>query len=151
MARRLIGRGSEMQIAKAAIAAPGKPHALAGFGQIGEHGFFVLVEDLGPHGHAQHPVGARPPGALLAHAVLAVFGEHMRRIAEIDERVQPVHRLGPDIAPPAAIAAIGPAIFDIFLAPEAGAAIAAAPRPDVDLSEIEELHRLARTSLQTSR
>jgi hypothetical protein len=42
----------------------------------------------------------------------------MLLVAEIDQRVQPVHRLGPDIAAAPAIAAIGPAMLDELLAAE---------------------------------
>ena len=46
MARRAVGRGLEVKIAEAAIAALGQHHALAELGQVGEQGLVVLVEDL---------------------------------------------------------------------------------------------------------
>jgi hypothetical protein len=68
----------------------------------------------------------------------------MLLIAEIDQRVQPVDRLGPDIAAAAAIAAIGPAMLDEFLAAEADRTAAAAAGAQVDLRKIEKLHGVTR-------
>ena len=44
------------------------------------------------------------------------------------------------VAAASAIAAIGAAIFDELLAPEADSARAARTGPDIDLGEIEEFH-----------
>ena len=115
---RAVGRAFEMQVAETAIAALGQQHALAGRRQVGDHGFLILFEDLGPDRHAQDDIVARGPGALRAHAMLAGPGKEMLLKAEIDQRVQPLDRLGPDIAATPAIAAIGAAIFDEFLAAE---------------------------------
>ena len=86
-------------------------------GQIGDHRLLILLEDLGARRHAQHDIRAVLAGALPPHAGLAVLGEEMLLVAEIDQRVQPVHRLGPDIAAAAAIAAVGAAILDELLPP----------------------------------
>ena len=72
--------------------------------------------------------------------VLAVLGEEVLLIAEVDEGVQPVHRLDPDRAAMAAVAAIGAAEFDELLPPERDAAGPAAAGADVDFGEVEELH-----------
>ena len=45
----------------------------------------------------------------------------MLLVAEVDQRVQIVHRLDDDVAAAAAIAAVGPAELDELLAPEADA------------------------------
>ena len=99
-----------------------------------------LVENLGADRDAEDHILAILASALLAHAVLAAFGEEMLLVAKIDEGVETVHRLGPDIAAATTIAAIRPAEFDELLAPEADATATTAARADRDLGEIEEFH-----------
>ena len=130
-----------MQVAKAAIAALGQQHALPDHGQIGNHRFFVFVDDLGAHRHAQQHVIAVAPRALAAHAVLAIVGKEMLLIAEIDQRVQPLNGLDPDRAAIAAIAAIRAAEFNELLAPERDAAATARAGADIDFGKIEKFHR----------
>ncbi len=79
-------------------------------------------------------------GALAPHATLPALGEEMLLVAEIDQRVQPVDRLGPDIAALAAVAAVRPAELDVLLAAKRHRAVAARAGPDVDLGEIEKFH-----------
>lgn len=67
----------------------------------------------------------------------------MLGVAEVDERVEPGDGFEDDIAALAAIAAIGAAIFDELLAPEAHGARAARTGADEDLCLIEEMHRCA--------
>ena len=52
---------------------------------------------------------------------MALLGLEMLLIAEIDQGVEIGHAFDDDIAAAAAVAAVGPAEFDIFLAPEAAA------------------------------
>ena len=61
-------------------------------------------------------------------------------VAIVDERVEPIHALGHDIAAAPAIAAVRPAELDEFLAPERHAAGAAIAGADVDFGLIEEFH-----------
>ena len=139
-ARRAVGRGLELRIAAAADAALRQQDALARPGEVGDHGFLVLVQHLRAHRQLDDQVLAAGAAAVLAHAVMAAFGLEMLLVAEIDQRVQIVHRLGIDIAAAAAMAAVRAAELDELLAPEAdraGAAIAAA---DIDLGLVEELH-----------
>lgn len=77
------------------------------------------------------PFGA---GAVAAHAVRADGGLEMLLKAEIDQRVQPVDGLDPDVAASAAIAAVGSTELDEFLAPEGDAARAAVTRLDIDFA-----------------
>ena len=128
VARRLVGRGLEAQVAPAAVAAARQQHALAGPRQVGDQRLAVLLEDLGADRHPQHHVVGALAGALLAHAGLAVPGEEMLLVAVVDQRVQPLDRLGPDVAALAAVAAVGAAELDELLAAEADAAVAAARR-----------------------
>ena len=141
-ARRLVGRGLEMLVAEAAIAALGQPEALADLGQVADQRLVVLVEDLRAGRHLQRHVGALGAGHVAAHAVDAGLGLEMLLVAIVDQRVQPVDGLQPDIAAAAAVAAVRPAELDEFLAPErhrAGAAVAGA---DIDLGLIEKFHRI---------
>ena len=66
----------------------------------------------------------------------------MLRIAEIDQRVQPLDRLENDIAAAPAIAAVRAAIFDIFLAAKADRARAACAGFQIDLGLVEKMHGL---------
>ena len=72
--------------------------------------------------------------------MLAIGRKEMLLIAEVDQSVQPVDRLGPDRSALAAIAAIWPAELDKLFAPEADTATTAAARADIDFAEVEEFH-----------
>src|SRR5206468_2369674 len=123
MARRLVGGTFEMGIAEAAIAAAEQFHPRAILGEIGDQGLAILFIDLGPDRHFHNGIVAIGTGHHLAFAAAAILGLHMLLEAVIDQGVEIVDRLRPDIAAPAAIAAIGTAIFNEFLAPEGDAAI----------------------------
>ena len=139
-ARRPVGRGGEIGVAEAAIAALGKQHPLADMGHVGDDRLAVLVEDLGAGRDLEDHVGALRAGAVLAHAVPARLGLEMLLVAVIDQRVQALDALGPDVAAAPAVAAVGPAELDEFLAPERDGARAAVAGPNIDLGLIEELH-----------
>ena len=79
-------------------------------------------------------------GAVLAHAVATLLGAEVLLIAKVDERVEVFDALGPYVAAATAIAAIGTAKLDKFLAPEADAAVAAIARLHINFDNIEELH-----------
>ena len=125
MARRAIDRPFETGIAKTATAATRQHNALSDLGQVGKQGFIVLGENLCTNGHAQNLVGAVGTGAVAPHAMCAGAGFEMLLVAIVDQRVQPVHALGNDIAAAATISAIGSAKFDIFFAPKTDTARAA--------------------------
>ena len=57
--RRAVGRGGEMGVAEAAVAARGDDDALAHLGEVGEQRAAFLVDDLGSDRNFQHRVGAR--------------------------------------------------------------------------------------------
>ena len=123
-----------MLVAEAAIAAGCEPEALADFGQVADQRLVVFFVDLRAGRHFQRHVGALGAGAVAAHAVDAGLGLEMLLVAIVDQRVQPVDRLHPDIAAAAAVAAVRPAELDELLAPErhrAGAAVAGA---DIDFA-----------------
>jgi hypothetical protein len=64
----------------------------------------------------------------------------MLGIAKVDQRIETRHRFENDIAAFAAIATIGAAIFNIFLAAKADRTGAAAARADIDLGLVEKMH-----------
>ncbi len=142
-ARSLVGRGLEMGVAEAAIAAARERDALADLGHVGDQRFFVLVEDLGSGRNLEDRVGALAAGAVLAHAVGAGLGLEMLLIAVVDQRVEAADAFDDDIAAAAAVAAVRAAEFDEFLAPERQAAGAAVARTDVNLGLIEKFHGLS--------
>src|SRR3712207_6650743 len=140
-ARRPVGRGGEMGVAEAPVAAPGEEHALARMGHVGDERLAVLVEDLGARRHLQHDILALGAGAVLAHAVLALLGLEVLLVAVVDEGVETLDALDPDVAAAAAVAAVRAAELDELLASERHGARAAVAGADVDLGLVEELHR----------
>ena len=139
-ARRAVGRGGEMGVAEAAVAALGDDDALARRLEVGEQRLVVLVEHLRAVRHFQHGVGAAAAGAVLAHAVHAGLGLEMLLVAEVDQRVEAVGAFDHDVAAAPAIAAVGAAELDELLAPERDAARPAVAGADVDAGLIKELH-----------
>ena len=79
-------------------------------------------------------------GLVAAGAALAARRPEMLGVAEVDQRIEALDRLEDDVAALAAVAAVGPAIFDIFLAPEADRARPARAGADEDLGLVEEMH-----------
>jgi hypothetical protein len=64
----------------------------------------------------------------------------MLLVAEIDQRIETAGALDHDVAAPTAVAAVGPAELDEFLAAERDAAGAAVARAHIDPGGIEEFH-----------
>src|SRR5688500_3114960 len=129
-----------MLIAKTAIAAPGEENAVARFGEIGDQGVVVRLEDLGAHGHAQNDIATLGTGAAAAHAVSALLRLEMLLVAIVDEGVQPFDGFCPDIAALAAVTPIGTSELYEFFAAKADAARTPIARAEIDLCLIEELH-----------
>ena len=77
-------------------------------------------------------VGAGDAGGAATGAALAARRAEMLGVAKVDQRVEAGHRFKDDVAALAAIAAVGAAIFDIFLTPKANGTAAAPARFDVD-------------------
>ena len=140
VARRLVGRRLEAGIAESAIAAAQQNDAVAGRNEIRDQGLPVFVEDLRARGHGQHHFGALGAGAVLAHAVPALFRLEMLLVAVVEKRIEVGHALDDDVAAFAAVAAVGAAELDELLAAEADGAVAAVARTHIDLGGIEELH-----------
>ena len=96
----------------------------------------VEAVDLRARGHAHDllgPVGAVALGAL---AVAAAAGLDVHVLAEALQVAQRVVADHDHVAAAAAVAAVGSALGDVGLAPEADAAVAAAPGAHVDLRPI---------------
>ena len=129
-----------MQVAPATVAAARQLHALAQLGHVGQHGFFILIQNFSAHRHTQNDVIAIFARALFAHTGLTVLGEKVLLVAKINQRVQPVHSYRPNRAATAAITAIRPAKFDEFLFAERDTAAATGTGADVYFGEIEKLH-----------
>jgi hypothetical protein len=142
VARRLVHRSLEIGVAKAAIAALGKQESLADFGEIGDQRFAVLLIYLRALRHLQHNVGTFGAVAVAPHAVHAGLGLEVLLVTVIDQGVEAGHDLHPDIAATAAIAAVGAAEFNEFLAPERDSAGAAVARSYMDLCLVEKFHCL---------
>ena len=139
-ARRLIGRGLEALVAEAAIAAGGKSIALPDLGQVTDQRLVVVLVDLRAGRDLQRHVGALGAGHVAAHAVHAGLGLEMLLVAVVDQRVQAVDRLDPDVAAAPAVAAVRPAELDEFLAAERHRASAAVAGAYVDFRLVEEFH-----------
>src|SRR5690606_1965251 len=101
-----------------------------------------LLEDLRAGRNLEHDVSALGARAVTAHAVAAGLGLEVLLISIVDQSIKAVDRLDPDIAAPAAVAAIRPAEFDEFLAPERHASGASVAGAGIDLGLVEEFHRL---------
>ena len=140
VAWRAVGRGLEMRVAEAAIAALRQQHLVAELVEIGEQGLAVFLIDLGADRHLQDQVLAVGAVAVLAHAIAAALRLVVLQIAVIDQGIEPVHRARDHVATVPAVAAIGPAELDEFFAPERDAAVSAGAGLDVDLGFVEEFH-----------
>ena len=92
----------------------------------------------GALGHVDHEVGAARAVALLARPVRARLGPAVRVVAEREQRRDVAVGLQPDVAARAAVAAVGPALRDVGLAPERHAARAAVAAAEVDLDLVDE-------------
>jgi len=138
--RRLVHRALEIGVAEAAVAAFQQADPHARLVQVGDQGLVVFLIDLGPDRHLQLDVLAVAAMTVTAHAVDAGLGAEVLPVAEVDQGVQSIHRLDPDVTATAAVAAIGSAVFDELLAPERDRAAAAVAGTDVDLALVEKLH-----------
>jgi hypothetical protein len=135
-----VGARFVMGVAVAAIAAAAENGGLAGLDEVGEDRFLVVGQDDGADGHLQDHVVGGCAGAVRAGTVAALAGLEVLGIAVVDKGVQPLHRLGEDIAAAAAIAAVRAAKLDVLLATEGDDAVSAVTGLQIDLGLVEELH-----------
>jgi len=102
----------------------------------------MFIENLGADGYIQNDVITAGAGAVAAHAVNATLGFEMLLVTIIDQGIQAFDRLDQDMTATTAIAAVRAAIFDVFLTPEADAAVTACTGLDVYFTLIEKFHYL---------
>src|SRR5205814_374187 len=89
-------------------------------------------------GHVHHEIRAIATGAVVARTGTTAFGAVSGPFAAVEKRAHVGVHLQHDAAALAAVAAVGPALGHVLLAPEADAPVAAASRLHVDLRLIVE-------------
>ena len=129
-----------MHVAETAKAAPGDQQSLAVFGQVADDLVGIEVVHHGADRHDDRLVLAGLAVHLAAHAVLAALRLEAGFVAKIDEGVEVLVGLHPDVAAIAAVAAIGAAERDELLATERNAAVAAIASGDGDFNFVDEFH-----------
>src|SRR5437879_5860348 len=129
-----------MAVAKAAIAAAQQHDTLARADQVGEEAFLVVGENLRPDRHAQHDVAPLRTRLVRPGAAAPVLCPEMLLVAVIDQRVEIVGGEEDDVAALAALAAIGPAEFDEFLAAKAHRPAPAVTALQIDLALVKKFH-----------
>ena len=136
-----VGRGLVVRIAEPAVATAQQQHALPGRIQIGQHRLVVVGDDLRADRHLDHHRRRACPGLVGPGAIAALLRPKVLRVAEIDQRVQVLHRLEHDVAALAAVAAIWATKRDVLLAAECDHAVAAVTGAQMDFRFVEKLHR----------
>src|SRR5258708_16607393 len=111
-----------MRLATPAIAPTGSTVPVARLQQATEHGLRILGKHLCAGWHLDHHVLGRRAGAVLAHTPAAALGLEVLAVAIVDQGIEVGDAFHPDVASLAAIAAVGSAELDEFLAPEGDAA-----------------------------
>ena len=140
LARGAVGRALITGIAATAQSAFQEDFALSDFGEVSQYLFAIFGEYLRTYWHLDHKIWRACARAILAHALPAPLGLEMLGIAEINQRIERMHRFEHDIAAPAAITTIGTTIFNIFLTPETDGPRAASAGLKIYLGLIEEMH-----------
>ena len=130
-------------IAEAAIAALGNAVTVAHLGQIGHHGLVIFLEHLGARRNFQRDVGGIGTRPQAAHAVAARRCLEMLLVTVVDQCVETVDSLDPDVAAIAAVATVGPAHLDEFLAPERHGTRPAITGAHINLCLVEKFHGFA--------
>ena len=140
LARGAVGRGLEVDIAPAALAALGQQLLLAVLGQVGDDLAVDFIDDQGADRQAQEHVFRALAIAIGTTPGFAVLGLVDLGIAEIDQGVDVAVRDRPDRTALAAVAAVGAAEGAELFAAERGAAIPATAGDDFDSGFVDELH-----------
>ena len=147
-ARRLARGGGELAVAAPAAAAARHQRALAGLGQVPAVAE-LRVLDHGPRRHPNHE-GLRR-GAVLARTlpVAAALGLEVRAAAKGGQVAQRGIADDDHVAAAPAVAAVGPALGHVRLAPERDDPVAARARAHVDLGPVVEHVSAARRARTT--
>ncbi len=129
-----------MRVAETAVAALGETNARAGLRQIRKQRLAVFREHLRARRHLDGAVAPVRTRSILPHAGRTALRREMLLITVVDERVEVLHALDPDVAAITAVAAVRPAELDELLTPERNAAVSASAGLYVDLGLIEKFH-----------
>ena len=141
LARGAVGRGLVAGVAAPAHAALEEGDALADLGEVGkQRAVLVIGEDLGADRNLDDEIVTAGAGSVRARPAFAAWGPEMLGVAEVDQRIEAGDCLENDIAALAAVAAVGAAELDEFLAAEADGTGAAGARADENLGLVEEMH-----------
>jgi hypothetical protein len=103
--------------------------------EVREHAS-VLVEHLSPHGYAELDGGTGGAVTVRALAVATALAAEMTLPLEVSEVAQIGVSYEDDVAALAAVAAVRPALGDVFLAAKADRAVAAATALDRDAGPV---------------
>ena len=135
-----MGRRGEALVARAAEAAVCDHGLRAGVREVDEQAA-VVVEHLRADRDREDDVLAVGAALVRALAVASALGLEAAEPLEVREIAQVRVGHEHDVAAVAPVAAVGPALRDVLLAPEAQRAVAAAPALDADPRAVVE-HRL---------
>ena len=131
----LTGRGGEVRVAPAAVAALCGDKRFA-VGHIRHNRAALGLTDYSAPGHFDYQILAPSAVFAPAGAVFTVGGGVFSLVAEVGERREVVVHLKDYVAASAAVAAVGAARSDIFLSAEAHGAVAAVARLYLDFCNI---------------
>src|SRR5690606_24643629 len=127
LARCAVGTGFEACITQAMKTTLGHFQFLAVLGEIAEDFLGIHINDRGAHGHGQNEVRTLVACAVLAAALLAIFGLVFGLKAVVDQCVEIFIGDKIDAAAVTAVATVGAAFGDKFFLAEAHHAIATFP------------------------
>ncbi len=136
-----VGAGFVPHITVTAAAALGDQQGVAVVAQITQEFVGVVVIDQGADGDGDGQIAPAPPRHLPAGPPMSVFGPKAALVAEVDEGIEAALGDQRDVSAAPAIAPIGSAEGDEFLAAEADRAVAAVAGADGDAHFINEFHR----------
>ncbi len=143
LGRRAVGRGLVRRIPTPAIAAFQEHDSLADFGQVKQQrALFIVREHLRANRQLDDKVFAISAVPVTPHALNAALCLEMLGIAEVDQGIEASDGFKNDVAALAAIAAIGTAILDIFLAPETDRPRPARTGANENFGLVEKMHGL---------
>src|SRR6056297_2295002 len=148
LSRCTVDGGFEMDVALAAGAAPGHQQPLAGLRDVAYDFIGLDIAHDGAQRNAHYDVFGRFAGSLPPLAGLAVAGLEHSGMAKVDQRVETGVCFHPDAAAVAAVAAVGTALRNVLLAPEAHAAVPAAAGADFDSGFVDEFHGAGRLKVK---
>ena len=140
LARGTVGRGLVVQVAEAAITALGQQALFAVLEQLHHHFAGFVVADDGAHRHAQDDVLAGGAELVGASTLLAVARLVAAGVAVVDQGVDVAVSDHVDVPASPAVAPVGAAEGNEFLATEADASAATVAGGHINGGFIDEFH-----------